>query len=100
MLFDDNCCDIKDKYFIVPKGGKGIILLSFSSPQTWTCHPFSGHMCGTLSGLNPLSTCDTVVNISDDVESFIVMPGKWRQLLVVTVYCDCDPRLHPGGVGR
>ena len=27
MLFDDNCCDIKDKYFIVPKGGKGIILL-------------------------------------------------------------------------
>ena len=23
MLFDDNCCDIKDKYFIVPKGGKG-----------------------------------------------------------------------------
>ena len=98
MLFDDNCCDIKDKFFIVPKGGKG--MMSFSYPQTWTCHPFSGHMCGTLSGLNPLSTCDTVVNISDDVESFIVMPGKWRQLLVVTVYCDCDPRLHPGGVGR
>ena len=33
MLFDDNCCDIKDKYFIVPKGGKG--MMSFSSPQTW-----------------------------------------------------------------
>ena len=75
MLFDDNCCDIKDKFFIVPKGGKG---QSVRYPQTWklVIYIFTGHMCGTLSGLNPLSTC-VGPNISDDVESLVVMPGKW-----------------------
>ena len=45
MLFDDNCCDIKDKYFIVPKGGKG---QSFSYPQTWNLVIYSQVTCAAL----------------------------------------------------
>merc|ERR1719192_2909989 len=55
VLFDENCCDTGDTNLIIPRGGKG-------------------KMCGSLSSLNPLSSCQGP-RLSDDVESLVVMPG-------------------------
>merc|ERR1712051_714239 len=55
VLFDENCCKTGDTHFVIPRGGQG-------------------KMCGTLSGINPLSSCKGP-RLEDDVESFIVMPG-------------------------
>merc|ERR1719281_1690105 len=55
VLFDENCCDTGETNFVIPRGGQG-------------------KMCGSLSGLNPLSSCKGP-RLENDVESFIVMPG-------------------------
>ena len=56
MLFDENCCDTGETNFVIPRGGQG-------------------KMCGSLSSLNPLSSCKGP-RLENDVESFIVMPGE------------------------
>merc|ERR1712032_1029894 len=60
-LFDENCCKTGDTHFVIPRGGQG-------------------KMCGTISGINPLSSCKGP-RLEDDVESFIVMPvqdAPWK----------------------
>merc|ERR1711987_40101 len=46
VLFDENCCDTGDTHFVIPRNGQG-------------------KMCGSLSSLNPLSSCQGP-RLSDD----------------------------------
>ena len=77
VLFDENCCDTGDTNFVIPRGGKGeqhrhtldLDTLDITDIISWP-----GKMCGSLSSLNPLSSCQGP-RLSDDVESLVVMPG-------------------------
>merc|ERR1719312_1527767 len=51
VLFDENCCKTGDTHFVIPRGGQG-------------------KMCGSISGRNPLSSCQGP-RLEDDGESFI-----------------------------
>lgn len=55
VMFDENCCKSSDDYYVVPRGEKG-------------------KLCGTRSGLNPLSSCKSR-GLKDDIEALLVLPG-------------------------
>jgi len=55
VMFDESCCKTGDTHLVVQNGQKG-------------------KLCGTVSSLNPFSSCKGP-RLEDDIESFIVMPG-------------------------
>jgi hypothetical protein len=55
VLFDENCCKASKDHLVVKKGEQG-------------------KLCGTGSGLNPLSSCKGS-GLKDDIEALFVMPG-------------------------
>merc|ERR1712029_666396 len=55
VLFDENCCKASKTFHVVAKGEEG-------------------KLCGTLSSVNPMSSCRGP-RIKDDIESLVVMPG-------------------------
>merc|ERR1711915_1068394 len=55
VLFDENCCKSSKTFHVVAKGEEG-------------------KLCGVVSNLNPLSSCQGP-RIKDDIESLVVMPG-------------------------
>merc|ERR1712014_439116 len=55
VLFDENCCKSSADHLVVKKGDQG-------------------KLCGTGSGLNPLSSCKGR-GLKDDIEALFVMPG-------------------------
>merc|ERR1711942_8586 len=55
VMFDENCCKSSKTFHIVKKGEEG-------------------KLCGTVSSLNPFSSCKGP-KLKDDIESLAVMPG-------------------------
>merc|ERR1711887_351030 len=55
VMFDENCCKASKTFYIVKKGEEG-------------------KLCGTVSSLNPFSSCKGP-KLKDDIESLAVMPG-------------------------
>merc|ERR1712029_1060697 len=67
VLFDENCCKSSKTFHVVAKGEEG-------------------KLCGVVSNLNPLSSCQGP-RIKDDIESLVVMPGctleVWENVMVL-----------------
>ena len=81
MLFDDNCCDIKDKYLIIPKGGKGQSQ-SFRYLQPWTLVINWQVTCAALWAGSTLCPPATLLSTS------AMMLRAWWWCLV----SGCDPQ--------
>merc|ERR1712236_131568 len=55
VMFDENCCKSSKTFHVVQRGEEG-------------------KLCGLVSRLNPLSSCQGP-RLKDDIESLVVMPG-------------------------